>query len=322
MFSARDPVWDAERKRMNNVVVGDAASLLGTPALLSPVIDFTPAEIAGRRTAVWRGMQAESVRILESRPFEYGFRAPYHLLLVTDRAARFDGETSVEGLPKSNLRDLSRKLTFVPAGSRLCGWAKPRLLSRVTCLYIDPRGPLLDPELGFDRIEFKPQLFFFDQAIWETAQKLKAEIAQNRPGDHFYAEALGGVLCHELMRLNGGRQLPPAGQAGGLAEWQKKRLVEYIEAHIDHPISIATMAEIVRLSPYHFARAFKRSFGVPPHRYHMMQRIEATKILLGKTSVPVTEIALRLGFSETSSFTAGFRRLTGLSPSEYRRSLG
>ncbi|MHB8885241.1 MAG: helix-turn-helix domain-containing protein [Methylovirgula sp.] len=307
---------------MNDIAVSNAAFLPDPNSLLSPVIDFMPAEIAGRRAAVWRGMQAESVRILASQPFEYYFRAPYHLLLVTDRAARFDGETSVEGLPKSNLRDLSRKLTFVPAGSQFRGWAKPRVLSRITCIYIDPHGGLLDPKLGFDRIAFKPQLFFFDQAIWETAQKLKAEIGECQGGDHFYAEALGGVLCHELMRLNGSDPAPAVGETGGLAEWQKKKLVDYIETYLDQPISIAAMAALVRLSPYHFARAFKRSFGVPPHRYHMMRRIEATKILLGKTSVPVTEIALRFGFSETSSFTAGFRRLTGLSPSEYRRTLG
>ncbi len=299
-----------------------ATRVPSTISLLSPVVDFMPAEIAARNAAVWQGMQAESIRIVESRPFEYGFRAPYHLLLVTERAMRFDGETSVEGLPKSNLRDLSRKLTFVPAGSEFRGWAKPRLLSRVTCLYIDPRGSLLDPELGFDRIDFKPRLFFFDSAIWETVQKLKGEIGQPQAGGHFYAEALGAVLCHELMRLDGSGPSLAVGQAGGLAEWQKKRLADYIEEHLDKPISIATMAAIVRLSPYHFARAFKRSFGVPPHRYHMMRRIEATKLLLGKTSVPVTEIALRLGFSETSSLTAGFRRLTGVSPSEYRRALG
>jgi AraC family transcriptional regulator len=294
----------------------------GAGTMLSPVLDFTPPEIAARQAAVWRGLRAESVRIIESRPFEYGFRAPYHLLLVIERAARFEGETSLEGLPTSNLRDLSRKLTFVPAGSEFSGWAKPRLLSRVTCLYIDPLGPLLDPALGFAEIDFKPQLFFFDQAIWETVQKLKGEIGEDRAGGQYYAEALGGVLCHELMRLNGNATAPTAGQTGGLAAWQKKRLVDYIETHLDQPLSLAAMAEIVRLSPYHFARAFKRSFGVPPHRYHMLRRIEATKILLGKTSVPVTEIALRLGFSETSSFTAGFRRVTGVSPSEYRRRLG
>lgn len=296
-----------------------AATSGGRP-MLSPVIDFRPPDIAARAAAVWQGMQAESVQIQDSRPFEYDFQAPYHMLLVIERAARFDGETSVEGLPASNLRDLSRKLTFVPAGHHFRGWAKPRVSSRVTCLYIDPRGPLLDPSMGFDRVDFRPQLFFFDQAIWETVQKLKAEIARDQPDGGYYAEALGRVLCHELMRLNGTASRP-AGQSGGLAEWQKKRLIDYIEANLDQTISLATMAEIVRLSPYHFARAFKRSFGVPPHRYHMMRRIEATKTLLGKTSVPVTEIALRFGFSDTSAFTAGFRRVTGRSPSEYRRSL-
>jgi AraC family transcriptional regulator len=291
------------------------------PSLLSPVIAFTPPDIAYRRTAVWNGMQAERVRILEPKPFEYGFRAPYHLLMVIEKAARFEGETCVEGLPKSNLRDLSRKLAFVPAGSRFCGWAKPRLLSQVTCLYIDPRGPMLDPDLQFDRIEFKPRLFFFDQAIWETAQKLKTEVCRDDPFGKSYAEALGTVLCHELIRLNDDAASIVELRSGGLAAWQKQRLVDYIEANLDQPMTIAEMAELVRLSPYHFARAFKRSFGVPPHRYHMQRRIEATKILLGKTSTPVTEIALRLGFSETSSFTAGFRRVTGQSPSEYRRSL-
>lgn len=303
---------------MNDLLPIEGTS--GAFPMLSPVIDFRPPDIAARSAAVWQGMQAESLQIRDSRPFEYDFQAPYHMLLVIERAARFDGETSLEGLPSSSLRDLSRKLAFVPAGHHFRGWAKPRVSSRVTCLYIDPRGPLLDPTMGFDRVDFRPQLFFFDQAIWETVQKLKAEIAQDTPDGGFYAEALGRVLCHELVRLNGATAVSVP-QSGGLAEWQKKRLTDYIEANLDQPISLAAMAEIVRLSPYHFARAFKRSFGVPPHRYHMTQRIEATKSLLGKTSVPVTEIALRFGFSDTSAFTAGFRRVTGRSPTEYRRSL-
>lgn len=305
---------------MNAPVRGETLSR--SHALLSSLVRFTPPEIVSRQASVWNGIKAESLRILEPTPFEYGFHAPYHLLLVIERAARFDGETCVEGLPKSNLRDLSRKMTFVPAGSRFCGWAKPRLLSHVTCFYIDPRGLMLDPSINFERIDFQPRLFFFDQGLWETVQKLRLEIGREGTGANPYADALGAVLCHELIRLNGtGVLLPDAHTTGGLAEWQKNRLVDYIETHLEQPITIMQLAELVRLSPYHFARAFKRSFGVPPHRYHMLRRIEATKILLGRTSEPITEIALRLGFSETSALTAGFRRVTGQSPSEYRRSL-
>ena len=79
------------------------------------------------------------------------------------------------------------------------------------------------------------------------------------------------------------------------------------------------LAGLVDLSPYHFARAFKRSFGVPPHRYHVGRRIERAKALLRDRSV--TEVALAVGFAETSSFSAAFRRTTRATPQDYRRTL-
>ena len=84
----------------------------------------------------------------------------------------------------------------------------------------------------------------------------------------------------------------------------------------------ANLAELVRLSPYHFCCAFKQSFGVPPHRYHSGRRIERAKALLAKPDYTVTEIGMAVGFSETSSFTAAFRKATGLTPTAYHRSLG
>ena len=77
----------------------------------------------------------------------------------------------------------------------------------------------------------------------------------------------------------------------------------------------------VRLSPHYFCRAFKQSFGVPPHRYHTALRIERAKALLARRSSSVTEIGLSMGFQETSSFTALFHKTTGLTPTAYRRSL-
>jgi AraC family transcriptional regulator len=285
----------------------------------SPRIDFSPAHIMKRHPANWLGLEAESVELTEPQTYEYDFQAPCHLLIAPELSHRYDGETALEGLPKSNLRDLTRKLTFVPAGSRFRGWQKPRVLSRVNFFYIDPRGPLLDPELRFGETEFKPRLFFFDADLWGTALKLKAQIATQDASAGLYAEALGAVLCHELIRSNGAPIERP--RRGGLAPWQQNRIADYIEAELDARISIATMAEMVHLSPYHFSRAFKRSFGVPPHRYHMTRRVEAAKNLLGETQTSVTEIALQLGFSEASSLSAGFRRLIGVSPSEYRRAL-
>jgi len=75
------------------------------------------------------------------------------------------------------------------------------------------------------------------------------------------------------------------------------------------------------LSPYHFCRAFKRSTGLPPHRYHATRRIERAKGMLAKRSMSVTEVGFALGFAQTSSFTAAFRRVTGTTPTEYQRTL-
>jgi AraC family transcriptional regulator len=75
------------------------------------------------------------------------------------------------------------------------------------------------------------------------------------------------------------------------------------------------------LSPYYFCRAFKQSLGMPPHRYHNSRRIEQAKTLLAKPELSVTNIGLTVGFSETSSFTAAFRKATGQTPTGYQRSL-
>jgi AraC family transcriptional regulator len=288
-------------------------------AMSSPTVAFSPAGIVERHATHWRGLQVETLRVTTAEPFEYYFQAPYHLLILAEQGERYDGETQVDGLPTSNQRECGRTLTFVPAGSRFHGWQKPRLLKKAIFCYIDPSAPLLDPELGFSSVEFKPRLYFFDRDIWETTLKLKQQI-DNADGAP-YAEALSVVLLHELLRLNRSIPIAPSAVRGGLAGWQQKRVAQYVETHLSESIPLTTLAEQARLSPYHFARAFKHSFGVPPHRYHLIRRMEQAKLLLGKSGASVTEIALQVGFRETSSFTAAFRKLTDHSPTEYRRSL-
>ena len=111
----------------------------------------------------------------------------------------------------------------------------------------------------------------------------------------------------------------PADNRGGLSGWQQKRLSGYIDAHLGEALRLAALAQLVGLSPFHFARAFKQSFGVPPQRYHVGRRIARAKDLLDDSTYSVTAIARDLGFAETSSFSATFRRVTGTSPIRYRR---
>ena len=285
------------------------------------LVDISPSEIVRRRSAAWSGLHGETVQVMRHTPFEYRFRAPCHLLIAAELAERYDGETFVEGLPRSTLREFTHKLTFVPAGHDFRGWQRPRALTRTTYFYIDPSGPLADPALRFSEIEFKPRLFFYDRDLWETALKLKSQIDNPGSKHRQYAEALGIVLTHELVRINGEVGLRARLSRGGLAPWQQKRVAEYIEERVADDIPLATLAELARLSPYHFSRSFKRSFGMPPHKYHANRRIERAKQLLANRELSVTAISLDIGFSDTSTFTAAFHRLTGETPSCYRRNL-
>jgi AraC family transcriptional regulator len=285
------------------------------------IVDYSPSEIVRRHSAAWSGLHVETVQVVRHKPFEYGFRAPCHLLIAAELGERIDGETFVEGLPGSTLRNFTRKLTFVPAGHDFRGSQRPRALTRTTYFYIDPRGPLADPALRFGEIEFKPRLFFYDRGLWETALKLKLLVENPGSMQRQYAEALGIVLTHELVRINGEGARRGLVSRGGLACWQQKRVAAYIEEHVAEDIPLAILAELARLSPYHFSRSFKRSFGMPPHRYHASRRIERAKQLLADRKRSITAIALEIGFSETSTFTAAFHRLIGQTPSRYRRNL-
>ena len=105
------------------------------------------------------------------------------------------------------------------------------------------------------------------------------------------------------------------------AAWQRRTVAAYIEEHLVEQISLGALAQLIGLSPYYFCRAFKQSFGIPPHRYHNVRRIEYAKSLLAKPASTVTDIGFRVGFSDTSAFTAAFHKTTGLTPTAYRRSL-
>jgi AraC family transcriptional regulator len=285
-------------------------------ALEKRAVEISPPEIVKRRILRWDGMAAETVQAIARKTIAFRFRAPLHLLVAWEQAARSDGESFVEGLPPSRLRDVRQKLTFVPANHEYSEWGEPRVLMRVMYFYFDPDWMPILPETT----DLTPRLFFEDPTLWNTALKLNRLIEHSGSESSLYIHALGTVLAHELVRLNAGTPLD-ASLRGGLAAWQQRTVTDYIEEHVADPISLSTLAQLARLSPYYFCRAFKQSFGMPPLRYHNSRRIEHAKTLLAKPASSVTDIGLTLGFSETSSFTAAFHRATGLTPTAYRRSL-
>jgi AraC family transcriptional regulator len=285
------------------------------------VVQVFPIDAVSRTTASWPGMAVEIVQANRRGRIDYHYSAPVHMLVLHERGLRHDGCTVIEGLSKSTLQDCSRKLVFVPAGHKYHDWHEPRTLSRMVFFYFDPARLALGPELGSSSYSLAPRLFFEDGPLVDTALKLASLIESGSSAHRAYAEALGVVLAHELVRINTARQRAEAPVSGGLAGWQRRKAVAYIEEHLAEPISLAALADLVGLSTCYFCRAFRQSCGVPPQRYQLRQRVERAKSLLAKHAASVTDVGLAVGYSDTSAFCTAFRRITGLTPSAYRRGL-
>jgi AraC family transcriptional regulator len=204
----------------------------------------------------------------------------------------------------------------VPAGCVYREWHETGASTRITFLYLDPAAFRRSDE---GKSGCPPRIYFEDALVWETASKLKNTIESGEAKCMPYLEALSGVLAHELTRVGLGVHHEPAVSRGGLASWQKRAVVEYIEAHLAEQISLLKLAELTRLSLHHFCRAFKQSFGIPAHQYHVLRRMEVAKLLLADRATSVTDIALSVGYAQTSSFSNAFRKTTGWTPTVYRR---
>jgi AraC family transcriptional regulator len=101
-----------------------------------------------------------------------------------------------------------------------------------------------------------------------------------------------------------------------------RRVTQYIQENLQRELRLSELSALVHMSPYHFARLFKRSTGVPPHKFLVRRRIDAARALLEARTLPTAEIARLVGFRTPSHFTTTFRRITGTTPSAYRGAAG
>lgn len=106
---------------------------------------------------------------------------------------------------------------------------------------------------------------------------------------------------------------------GGLAAWQKRRLIAFIDARLTEPIRIEDLAELLNLSESHFSRAFRTAFGTSAHDYLTRRRVEVAQSLMLTSQEPLCAIALQCGLSDQSHFTRVFRRIVGETPYAWRR---
>jgi len=105
----------------------------------------------------------------------------------------------------------------------------------------------------------------------------------------------------------------------GLADWQTKRVVDYIEHNLESSIDVYELAKLIAVSKGHFFRAFKKRVGLPPMAFIATRRVERAKVMLISTREPIATIAVACGFGDQAHLTRRFRWAVGVTPGRFRR---
>jgi AraC family transcriptional regulator len=201
---------------------------------------------------------------------------------------------------------------------------------------IDVQSPfdfvyLYFPHSAVDRLEYEhnalrvvesniqPGVSAPDPVITQLAACLQRELARRDRASEVLTEHVTLALQAHFAQRYWGVRIRSNSTRGALAPWQLRLAKELLTDHLDHRVSVAQIAAECRLSPGHFARAFKCSTGISPYRWQLNWRIEKGANLLRHSTLSVAQIALICGFCDQSHLTREFEKTKGATPSGWRR---
>jgi AraC family transcriptional regulator len=301
----------------NTILFGEIKALhpLDTNGFYSTLRDKSFATSYGM---VWKGLQA--VR-LEHPGVESGavIARSTHVLGLSIRPPE-KMERRYEGV-KRDTPPPAGSIAVVPAGSSvqvrwqgsmdaLFIYLEPSLVTRVAAesFELDPSRTVVPPLDGLNVPELRSAMLAVD-----------AELRAGGGGGPLLVESLANVLAVHLIRHTTGARRLPASADGELPRRKLRTVIEYIMENLEGSPTLEQMAAVVHLSPYHFARQFKASTGLPPHQYVITRRVErAQHLLWADGELGLAEVALRVGFSDQSQFSLQFKRIVGVTPRQFR----
>jgi AraC family transcriptional regulator len=141
----------------------------------------------------------------------------------------------------------------------------------------------------------------------------------NGPLDTLFRHQLTNLLATRLLTVHTGSPAAFQPTMGGLPPKVLLRAIERLRSDSDEDVSLTALASDAGLSRFHFCRAFKESTGLSPHAWLRQHRLEQAMKMLRDTDASVVSVAQALGYASQTAFAAAFRKLTGETPSNWRR---
>ncbi|MGD1950065.1 MAG: helix-turn-helix transcriptional regulator [Leptolyngbyaceae cyanobacterium] len=174
---------------------------------------------------------------------------------------------------------------------------------------------------SLDKAELLPHFATADPLIHGIGLALKTELESNGLGGQLYTDSLCTALLNHLIRNYTAQKPVLAAQAGGLLSCRLRQVLEYIDAYLDHKLTLTDLAAIAQMSPSYFTQLFKESTGCTPHQYVIQQRVERARQLLVEGRLPIAEVALQVGFAHQSHLNRHFKRWLGVTPKTFLKHL-
>ncbi len=186
------------------------------------------------------------------------------------------------------------------------------------------------PRMALEEFSYENKLPVLDRLQWphctmdmvlkHLGLTVLSAMQKSEPPPKLFLDYVGLATLTHAVHVYGGVAPTASLDKKTLAPWQARRAKDILMANLEGNITVSALAEECSLSTSHFTRAFRRTFGRPPHRWLVEQRIEQVKNLLLNSQTSLAEIALLSGYPDQSALSRAFTRVVGQSPGEWRKS--
>ncbi len=288
---------------------------LNASAALSTLCIGESSVIRSSAELAWSGFLLE--RQLAGANMRINDHADQNMLaLVSSQVMRGEHQTKSG---TTLVRKTAGQVTVIPKGPV----PEMRLVSQAELVYCSFDGQFIEriaediKNLRPDRLVFRSGLR--DKSLHLLMQMLVAEFDTGNPTGRVYAETLGEALALRFLHLGTLVPIEVPAKISALPGNRLARVKDFVESSLDQDLTLESLAREAGYSRAHFLRMFRESTGTTPHQYVMQRRIAHAEKLLSANQLGVADIAVACGFSSQAHLTLAFKKQTGVTPAEYRR---